>query len=63
MQTNFWSEIGDLHYYHVLMDPAAMQRGLLIGIADLDPLHALMSLQMKQNLMLMVSRFKRINWR
>ena len=51
MLTGLWSEIGDLHCYHVLMDPAATQTSPLIGIADLDPPHALMSLQMKQTLM------------
>ena len=51
MRTGFWSEIDDLHWYHVLTDPAAMQTGPLIEIADLDSPHALMSLQMKQTLM------------
>ena len=50
MRTGFWSEIGDLHCYHVLTDPAAMQTGPLIEIADLDSPHALVSLQMKQTL-------------
>ena len=34
MRTGFWSEIGDLHCYHVLRDPAAMQTGPLFEICD-----------------------------
>ena len=51
MRTGFWSEMGDLYCYHVLTDPAAMETGPLIEIADLDSPHVLMSLQMKKTLM------------